>query len=466
MKIAVVGTGYVGLVSGTCFSELGYQVMCIDINQEKIDNLKQGIIPIYEPGLEELVKRNIQEGRLHFSTNTKEGIEFADILFSAVGTPPDKDHRADLNAVKAVAREFGRHINEYKIFVNKSTVPVGTGAMCKQLIQSEIDQRGIDVSFDIASNPEFLREGAAVKDTLNPDRIVVGVESEQVKEAMKRLYRPIVRAGKPLVTTDIKTAEMIKYAANSFLATKISFINEIANFCEKCGADVSKVAKGIGLDNRIGPRFLHAGIGYGGSCFPKDVQALIQKGKEYSFDFKILQAVEEVNHFQKERIFEKLYNHIPNLEGKTIAVWGLSFKPRTDDMRDAPSIRIIKRIQAEGAKVRAFDPVAIKTAKHNFAEVNLTYCKSAMEAAEGADALLVLTEWDEFRTIDFTKLKDIMRGNILFDGRNIYEQEEVRAEGFYYEGMGRGSVKKEAKVTIGEIETSKIQLSGTGIHQI
>ena len=454
MKITVVGTGYVGLVSGTCFAEMGYDVMCIDIDKEKINQLKEGIIPIYEPGLEELVKRNSAEGRLHFSSNTKEGIDFSDILFSAVGTPPDKDHKADLNAVKAVARDFGKNITGYKIFVNKSTVPVGTGEVCRKIIQSGIDERGVDATFDLVSNPEFLREGAAVKDTLNPDRIVVGVESDKAKDVMKKLYRPITRTGRPLVTTNIKTAEMIKYAANSFLATKISFINEMANFCERTGADVNKVAKGIGLDNRIGSRFLHAGIGYGGSCFPKDVQALIQKGKEYSFDFKILQAVEDVNERQKERIFEKLHDHIPNLEGKTIAIWGLAFKPRTDDMRDAPSIRIIKRIQAEGAFVKAFDPVSMEVAKRNFANVNLTYCKSAFEAAEDADALLILTEWDEFRTVNFEKLKSVMKGKYLFDGRNIYEPEEVISAGFSYEGIGRPIFKKEEveqiKVTIKE----------------
>jgi UDPglucose 6-dehydrogenase len=435
--------------------------MCVDIDEDKIKKLKKGIIPIYEPGLDELVKRNVNEGRLLFSTDIKNGVQFGDVVFSAVGTPPDKTHRADLQYVKQVARSFGKYTTGYKIFVNKSTVPVGTGELCKAIISQELLRRNSDATFDIVSNPEFLREGAAIKDTLNPDRIVIGVESDRAKDAMKKLYRPITRAGRPLLTTDIKTAEMIKYAANSFLATKISFINEMANFCEKVGANVLQIAKGIGLDTRIGPRFLHAGIGYGGSCFPKDVQAIIQKGKEYGFDFKILEAAEEVNNHQKERIFEKLHEHISNLEGKTIAIWGLAFKPKTDDMRDAPSIRIIKRIQAEGAFVKAFDPVAMENAKRNFANVNLVYAKSALEAAKDADALLVLTEWDEFRTVDFGKLNFIMHGNYLFDGRNIYEPEEVISAGFKYEGMGR-PVKKQYDGTAYKINFSGAEIfSGT-----
>ena len=459
MNITVVGTGYVGLVSAVCFAEMGYGVMGVDICDQKINQLNKGIMPIYEPGLEELVKKN--KSRLKFSTSIQKGVEFADIVFSAVGTPPDKDHKADLNAVKAVARAFGEFITGYKIFVNKSTVPVGTGEICKQIIQSEINKRKAEAEFDIVSNPEFLREGAAIKDTLNPDRIVVGVESKRAEEIMTKLYRSITRTGRPIVATNIKTAEMIKYAANSFLATKISFINEMANFCEKVGADVTQVAKGIGLDNRIGSRFLHAGIGYGGSCFPKDVQALIQKGKENSFDFKILEAVEEVNNYQKERIFEKLHEYIPDLEGKIIAIWGLAFKPRTDDMRDAPSIKIIKRIQAEGAKVKAFDPVSMETAKKNFANVNLTYENTAFEAAKGSDALLVLTEWDEFRTVDLNELKKVMKGSYLFDGRNIYEPIEAINAGFNYVGIGRISAKKDEKksylkITIKKPKTEKV----------
>jgi len=453
MKIAVIGTGYVGLVSATCFAELGYDVIGVDIDADKIAKLQNAVLPIYAPGLSELVDKNLKEGRLLFTTDIQTAIEASEVVFSAVGTPPDKDHKADMSAVMKVAQDFGKHLNGYKLLVNKSTVPTGTGEECKRVIQDELNKRGVDYDFDIVSNPEFLREGAAVKDTLNPDRIVIGTESDRAKEIMEKIYRPITRSGRPIVNCDLKTAEMIKYAANSFLATKISFINEIANFCEKTGADVMQVAKGIGMDSRIGSRFLHAGIGYGGSCFPKDVQALIQNGKEYNFDFKLLNAVEEVNYFQKERIFEKLHGHIPSLEGKTIAIWGLAFKPRTDDMRDAPSIRIIKRIQAEGAKVKAFDPVAMDAARKNFANVNLEYSGSAMEAAKDADALLVLTEWDEFRTVDFKELKEVMKGDYVFDGRNIYEPKEVRASGLYYEGIGRQmesheSLKPELKLTL------------------
>ncbi|MFH1410423.1 MAG: UDP-glucose/GDP-mannose dehydrogenase family protein, partial [Patescibacteria group bacterium] len=352
MKITVVGTGYVGLVTGTCFAEMGFDVMGVDIDRQKIDNLKNGIMPIYEPGLEEMVRHNQREGRLHFSSDIRKGVEFADVLFSAVGTPPDKDHKADLQYVRQVAKSFGENVSGHKIFVNKSTVPVGTGSECKKIIQAEIDKRGSDATFDIVSNPEFLREGAAIKDTMNPERIVVGVENDRARTVMEKIYRPLTRTGRPLLFTDIKSAEVIKYAANSFLAVKISFINEMANFCERSGADIRTVAKGIGMDSRIGSRFLHAGIGYGGSCFPKDVQALIQKGKEYNYDFKILEAAEQVNDRQKELIFEKLHRHFPDMEGKTIAIWGLAFKPRTDDMRDAPSIKVIKRIQAEGGIVR------------------------------------------------------------------------------------------------------------------
>ncbi|MBN2087497.1 UDP-glucose/GDP-mannose dehydrogenase family protein [Candidatus Peregrinibacteria bacterium] len=458
MHITVIGTGYVGLVSAVCFAEMGYEVMGIDICDKKIAQLNNGEVPIYEPGLEDLIKKN--KSRLKFTTNIQKGIEFGDIIFSAVGTPPDKDHKADLSAVKAVAKSFGESTNGYKIFVNKSTVPVGTGEICKKIIQNEVDRRGVNAEFDIVSNPEFLREGAAIKDTLNPDRIVVGTESKRAEEFMIKLYRPITRTGSPVVNTNIKTAEMIKYAANSFLATKISFINEIANFCEKTGADVTQVARGIGLDKRIGSRFLHAGIGYGGSCFPKDVRALIQKGKEFSFDFKILQAVVDVNDRQKERIFEKLHSHIPNLEGKTIAVWGLAFKPRTDDMRDAPSIRIVKRMQAEGAKVKAFDPVSMKVAKGSFANVNLVYTKNAMDAAKDADALLVLTEWDEFRTVDLNELNRVMRGNYLFDGRNIFEPEEAISAGFNYVGIGRAVKRVESSSNI------KVKINKPAVEEV
>lgn len=434
MKITVVGTGYVGLVTGTCFAELGNDVICLDIDQNKIDCLKKGEIPIYEPGLEELVLRNQKEGRLTFSTDAKAGIEWAEVIFSAVGTPPDKDHRADLGAVKAVAKTVGQNLNGYKVFVNKSTVPVGTSHMVKEIIKENLKA---PMDFDVVDNPEFLREGSAVKDFLNPDRIVCGVESDRAKEAMEKLYQPLIRAGRPLLFTDIHSAEVIKYASNSFLATKISFINEVANFCELVGADVTQVAKGMGLDERIGSRFLHAGIGYGGSCFPKDVQAFIQTGKDKGYEFKILEQVERVNEEQKLKIVEKITKEIPDLKGKTIAVWGLAFKPKTDDMREASSLAIIPKLLENGAKVRAFDPVAAENAKKILVETNIEYFNSPFDAASGADALLLVTEWDEFRALDLQKLKSVMKDTYVFDGRNVYDPEEMRKIGFKYFSIGR-----------------------------
>jgi len=359
MKITIIGTGYVGLVSGTCFAELGNEVICVDIDEAKIASLKKGEIPIYEPGLEELVLRNQKEGRLHFTTDIKEGLDFAELVFSAVGTPPDEDHKADLSAVQAVAQSFGQNISKYTVFVNKSTAPVGTSEKISQIIQKELENRGKKTDearamFDVVDNPEFLREGAAIKDFLNPDRIVVGVNSQRARELMDHLYRPLVRNGHPLVFTDINNSEIIKYASNAFLATKISFINEVASFCEKAGGNVREVARGMGLDDRIGPRFLHAGIGYGGSCFPKDVKAFIQTGKENDYEFQILKAVEDVNEKQKSRLFEKIKNYYNGeLEGKTFAVWGLAFKPKTDDMREAPSLTMIPLLREAGAKVQA-----------------------------------------------------------------------------------------------------------------
>lgn len=433
MKITVIGTGYVGLVTGTCFAELGNEVFCLDIDQNKIDNLKNGKIPIYEPGLEELVLRNQKEGRLHFSTDIKAGIEVAEIIFSAVGTPPDKDHRADLSAVKAVAKNVGQYLNGYKVFVNKSTVPVGTSNLVKEIIAEHSQNK---FPFDIVDNPEFLREGSAVKDFLNPDRIVCGIESDRAKEQMEKLYMPLVRAGRPLLFTDIHSAEVIKYASNSFLATKISFINEVANFCELVGADITMVAKGMGLDDRIGPRFLHAGIGYGGSCFPKDVQAFIQTGKDKGYAFKILEQVEKVNESQKLKIIEKISHEIPNLNGKTIGVWGLAFKPKTDDMREAPSLYIIPKLLEMGAKIQAFDPVACENA-HKIFDGKLDFKNSPFEAAKDADILLLLTEWDEFRSIDLARIKNEMRGSHFFDGRNVYDPIEMKKLGFSYFSIGR-----------------------------
>lgn len=434
MKITVIGTGYVGLVTGTCFAELGNEVICVDIDKSKIENLKKGIIPIYEPGLKELVLRNHKEKRLHFTIDAKSAIESAEVVFSAVGTPPDKDHRADLTAVMKVAQTFGKSLNGYKVFVNKSTVPVGTSERVREVIAKESGNK----DFDVVDNPEFLREGTAVKDFMNPDRIVVGLNksSKKARELVEKLYAPLVRAGRPLLFTDIHSAEIIKYASNSFLATKISFINEIANFCELVGADVTKVAKGIGLDDRIGPRFLHAGIGYGGSCFPKDVQAFIQTGKDNGYEFLILEATEEVNQTQKLRIFNKLRDEIGDLNGKKVAIWGLAFKPKTDDMREAPAIITIEKLLEHGAKVEVFDPVASENARSIFGD-RIKYAKTPYEAVSKAYALLIITEWDEFRAIDLERVKKLMSGDLICDGRNIYSPRDVKAMGFKYKSIGR-----------------------------
>jgi len=434
MKITVIGTGYVGLVTGTCFAELGNEVICVDIDKSKIENLKKGIIPIYEPGLKELVLRNHKEKRLHFTIDAKSAIESAEVVFSAVGTPPDKDHRADLTAVMKVAQTFGKSLNGYKVFVNKSTVPVGTSERVREVIAKESGNK----DFDVVDNPEFLREGTAVKDFMNPDRIVVGLNksSKKARELVEKLYAPLVRAGRPLLFTDIHSAEIIKYASNSFLATKISFINEIANFCELVGADVTKVAKGIGLDDRIGPRFLHAGIGYGGSCFPKDVQAFIQTGKDNGYEFLILEATEEVNQTQKLRIFNKLRDGIGDLNGKKVAIWGLAFKPKTDDMREAPAIITIEKLLEHGAKVEVFDPVASENARSIFGD-RIKYAKTPYEAVSKAYALLIITEWDEFRAIDLERVKKLMSGDLICDGRNIYSPRDVKAMGFKYKSIGR-----------------------------
>jgi len=434
MKITVIGTGYVGLVTGTCFAELGNEVICVDIDKSKIENLKKGIIPIYEPGLKELVLRNHKEKRLHFTIDAKSAIESAEVVFSAVGTPPDKDHRADLTAVMKVAQTFGKSLNGYKVFVNKSTVPVGTSERVREVIAKESGNK----DFDVVDNPEFLREGTAVKDFMNPDRIVVGLNksSKKARELVEKLYAPLVRAGRPLLFTDIHSAEIIKYASNSFLATKISFINEIANFCELVGADVTEVAKGIGLDDRIGPRFLHAGIGYGGSCFPKDVQAFIQTGKDNGYEFLILEATEEVNQTQKLRIFNKLRDEIGDLNGKKVAIWGLAFKPKTDDMREAPAIITIEKLLEHGAKVEVFDPVASENARSIFGD-RIKYAKTPYEAVSKAYALLIITEWDEFRAIDLERVKKLMSGDLICDGRNIYSTRDVKAMGFKYKSIGR-----------------------------
>ena len=434
MKLAFIGTGYVGLVTGTCMAELGHTVICADIDKKKIAKLKRGVMPIYELGLEELVEKNVKEGRLSFTSSIGQAMRAADVVFSAVGTPEDKKTgKADLRYVYTVAEAFGKNLNGYKILVNKSTVPVGTADKCRDIISHA--SRGKS-EFDVVSNPEFLREGAAIKDFLNPDRVVVGVASDRAQELMEKIYRPIARAGRPVMVTDIRSAELIKYASNAFLATKITFINEIANFCEKVGANVKDVARGMGADSRIGSRFLYAGIGYGGSCFPKDVQALMQTGKEYGSKFAIIEAADKVNDLQKLRPIDFLKKHFKTLKGKTIAVWGLSFKPRTDDVREAPALYVIEALLKAGAKVRAFDPVAIESFQAMFSDKRVKYAENAYDAAKGADALLIMTEWDEFRTAEYPELASRMKERVIVDGRNIFERREAEAEGFTYFGIG------------------------------
>lgn len=435
MKLAFIGTGYVGLVSGTCMAEIGHEVICADIDKKKIDKLKRGGIPIYEFGLEELVKENVRQERLSFTTDVGKAIREADVIFSAVGTPPDaKTGEADLQYVFAVAETFGKNLNGYKIFVNKSTVPVGTAERVHAAIAEASDGK---FEFDVVSNPEFLREGAAVKDFLNPDRVVVGADSERAWEIMEKVYRPIARSGRPVVLTDVKSAEIIKYASNAFLATKISFINEIARFIDKAGGNVKEVSRGMGFDSRIGSRFLYAGIGYGGSCFPKDVKALIHTGKEHGVDFTILEAVEAANEKQKLLPVAHLRKSLKTLKGKRIALWGLSFKPRTDDAREAPALSIIEALTKAGATVQAFDPVATENAKGFIGKnAKVKYVTKQYDALDKADALVIVTEWDEFRTADYKEIGKRMKGNVIVDGRNILEREEAEAAGFTYFGIG------------------------------
>jgi len=436
MKIAVVGTGYVGLVTGTCFAEVGLNVVCIDIDQRKIDNLKQGILPIYEPGLDEMVKRNFDKGRLSFSTNLQESIQGCEAAFIAVGTPPDEDGSADLKYVLGVATEIGTHMQDYMVIVTKSTVPVGTANKVRTALKNALNVRNSNIDFDVASNPEFLKEGAAIDDFMKPDRIVIGVESEKAQEVMNRLYKPFLLNGHPCIFMDIPSAEMTKYAANSMLATKISFMNDIANLCEIMGADVNMVRKGIGSDSRIGHKFIYPGIGYGGSCFPKDVKALIKTADEQGYSMQVLKAVEQVNDGQKQVLFSKLSNYFGSLEGKTIAMWGLSFKPKTDDMREAPSLVIIDELLASGAKVVAYDPVAMHEAERILGN-KITYSIDQYATLEGADALVIVTEWPEFRSPDFAMIANALNQKAIFDGRNIYEPQEMQALGFHYECIGR-----------------------------
>jgi UDPglucose 6-dehydrogenase len=435
MKLTFIGTGYVGLVTGACMAELGHTVICADIDKGKIAKLKKGVMPIYELGLEDLVEKNVREGRLSFTTAIGKAIKEADVVFSAVGTPEDKKTgQADMRYVHAVAETFGKNLNGYKILVNKSTVPVGTADEVRKIVEKV---SGGKQEFDVVSNPEFLREGAAIKDFLNPDRVVVGVGSERAGEIMEKIYRPIARAGRPVMVTDIRSAELIKYASNAFLATKITFINEIANFCEKVGANVKEVARGMGADSRIGSRFLYAGIGFGGSCFPKDVQALMQTGKKHGHTFEILEAVDRVNDAQKLRPVGMAKEAFKGkLKGKTFAVWGLSFKPRTDDVREAPALYVLGELLKAGARVQAFDPVAIDNFKEAFPDKRVKYADDRYAALVGADALLVMTEWDEFRTVEYPEIRRRMKGDVIIDGRNIFDRTEAQAEGFRYFGIG------------------------------
>lgn len=436
MKIVIVGTGYVGLVSGTCFAEMGVDVTCVDVSREKIESLQKGIVPIFEPGLEELVLKNARAGRLHFTTSLPEVLDEAEVVFSAVGTPPDEDGSADLHYVLEVARTIGQNMKKYVLVVTKSTVPVGTARKVKETIQAELEKRGVDIPFDVASNPEFLKEGAAIDDFMKPDRVVVGVDSEEAKKLMERLYKPFMMSQYRLLFTDIPSAEMIKYAANSMLATRISFMNDIANLCERVGADVNMVRKGIGADSRIGSKFLYPGCGYGGSCFPKDVKALIKTAEKSGYEMRVLKAVEEVNESQKEILFHKLKKHLPDLKDKTVALWGLSFKPETDDMREAPSLVMIRLLRESGARVRVYDPIAMDECRRRIGG-EVEYARDMYEAALDADALLLLTEWKQFRLPSWSVLKKTLRNPLVLDGRNIYDAEELASQGFTYECIGR-----------------------------
>lgn len=437
MKITVVGTGYVGLVSGACFSEVGIQVICVDVNQQKIDGLREGIMPIYEPGLEELVKRNHTQGRLKFSTNLSDAIQDSDVVFIAVGTPPGEDGSADLKYVLAVADEIGQYMSSYMVVATKSTVPVGTGEKVKEAIQIALVERSVEIPYSVASNPEFLKEGAAVDDFMRPDRIVIGVNELRAEEVMKRLYKPFQLNGDRMIFMDIPSAEMTKYAANAMLATKISFMNDIANLCEKVGANANMVRKGIGSDSRIGNKFIYPGVGYGGSCFPKDVKAIIRTAGQVGYRLRVLEAVEEVNEDQKQVIVRKVIGHFgEDLSGLSFAVWGLSFKPNTDDMREAPAVVIINEILARGGKVKAFDPVAMEEAKHLYLGDTVEYSKNPYDACIDADALVLVTEWHEFRVPSWEVISKLLKRKVLFDGRNLYDKEYVEKAGFDYFGIG------------------------------
>ena len=436
MNIAIVGTGYVGLVSGACFAEMGIDVTCVDINPEKIKCLLNGEIPIYEPGLDDLVKRNVEAGRLHFTTDLTTCLDNVEVVFSAVGTPPDEDGSADLQYVLEVARTFGRNIKKYTILVTKSTVPVGTAKKVKAVIEEELTKRGEQIDFEVASNPEFLKEGAAIKDFMSPDRVVVGIESDRAKKVMERLYRPFQMNNYRLYFMDIPSAEMTKYAANAMLSTRISFMNDIANLCDLVGANVDMVRKGIGADTRIGSKFLYPGCGYGGSCFPKDVKALARTAREYGYTMGVIEAVEAVNERQKEIVVKKLQDKLGTLRGKTIALWGLAFKPETDDMREAPALVVIEKLLEAGASVKVYDPVAMDECRRRIGD-RVVYCKDMYDVVIDADALAVLTEWKEFRIPSWSVIKRVMKQSVLVDGRNIYSKDEVIAEGFEYAAIGK-----------------------------
>lgn len=436
MKITIVGTGYVGLVTGTCFAEMGTEVCCVDVNPEKINALKNGIPPIYEQGLEDMLQNNITKKRISFTTSLAEGIKGSEVVFTAVGTPPDEDGSADLHYVLEVAREVGRNMDSYLLVVTKSTVPVGTAEKVRAAIADELYKRGEDIPFDVASNPEFLKEGSAIKDFMYPERIVVGVSSERAREVMARLYKPFTLNGHPVLFMDIPSAEMTKYAANSMLATRISFMNDIANLCELVGADVNSVRMGIGSDSRIGTKFLYPGIGYGGSCFPKDVKALIKTAEKKGYKMRVLQSVEDVNASQKSLMFDKFMRRFgQNVSGMTVAFWGLAFKPGTDDMREAPSLVMIEKLLQAGCKIRAHDPVSMDECKRRIGD-SITYCSDIYETIQGADVLFLITEWTEFRFPDWTKVKKDLKHPVLFDGRNLYDRKEVEDAGIEYHGVG------------------------------
>ena len=440
MNIAVVGTGYVGLVSGACFAETGVRVTCVDVDEKKIERLRQGDIPIYEPGLESLVEKNVKAGRLMFTTDLASVLNDQDIVFSAVGTPPDEDGSADLKYVLQVARTIGKNLGRYIVVVTKSTVPVGTAKKVRSAIEEELRKRGADVSFDVASNPEFLKEGNAIKDFMSPDRVVVGVESERAKKLLTRLYKPFLINNFRVIFMDIPSAEMTKYAANSMLATRISFMNDIANLCELVGADVDMVRAGIGSDTRIGRKFLYAGCGYGGSCFPKDVKALIKTADQSGYSMEVLKAVEHVNEKQKGVVFDKLVKSFggeERLKGKTVAIWGLAFKPETDDMRESTALVVIERLIKSGCRIRAYDPVAMEECKRRLPDAPITYCRDMYDAVLDADALLLLTEWKEFRLPTWGVIKKAMANGLVIDGRNIFDMDELKEYGFEYKGIGK-----------------------------